>query len=270
MQAKMFLNDALAKNLIKADIKWKSRSKEESVSDRYGKNITVTLKNLSSQHLDIEVPCGYTFKPENDKLQNMLVTELLVFDLKPNESQTRYSHAYCCEAHDGGPSEDEPYKAGKMAKSELVQLANFIKENNYQDYAAQRAIWAVSDKSPLSYIYTDDTTELRKMIHFTGKLTGAGHEEISEALNKNKGAAKKVMARVNIDIPVEKDAYIWIVVHDPNNVNMKTLMTKTFVQAGKFQKNFNISSVDLGAGLYTVRIYSDNKAVKELPVLLEM
>jgi hypothetical protein len=265
----MNLKDAIKNKLVKANVRWMSNSDEQGCSDRYGKHIGIELKNISQRNVDIDIPCGFVFFPADSSKQNMLITEQMAYTLKPGEIQTKYTYAYCCEAHDGGPNENEVYKPGRMAKEALVKLADFIREKKYQDYGAQRAIWAVSDNNPIEDIYADSAQEASELIHFTGNLKGYRPAMLDSLSAKVISKHKKVETTIHCSVPFDNDTYVWAMVEDLNNVNYKTVVTKQAVSKGTFERNFSFSSIDYPSGDYVLRIYSTDKSVVEMPFRLD-
>ena len=263
------LKDAIKQKLVKASVKWASNSDEQSNSERYGKHINLELKNLTNKSIDVDVPCGFVFYPNDSTKQNMIITEQLAYNLKPKEAITKYAFAYCCESHDGGPSENEVYNPGKMAKEALVKLANFIHEKKYQNYGAQRAIWCLSNNNPIEEIYADSAQEVRDLINFTGNLKGYTASHLDSLATKIIKKHKKVETTLHCSIPFEQNTYMWAMVEDVNNVNFKTVITKRPIEKGVFERNFSFSSIDYPSGDYVLRVYSTTQPVVEIPFTLE-
>ncbi len=266
----MHINTALQQKLVKATAQWNPSSQEENSSLRHGNNLMVTLKNISGKSQEIEIPEGYMFTAQDSSKQNMLITDLLVYTLLPGQSQVKSVYGYCCEANDGSPNTADVYEFKKAAQPNLQSLARFSNENKLEGYGVQRAIWCVSDKRDLSSINTEDSAGLHKLISFTGNLMNYSPAEIEKAYHKALNGGKDFEKMIRLEIPVSSDeSKIWIVIQNVNNTTLQTVMKKQAVGKGLFVKQFGVSSIDLGKGNFTVRVYSTDRPVQEVEFHLD-
>lgn len=223
----MNITEALAQKLVKTKIVWHSASEEETTSLRHGNNLAVSLQNLSGNILEIEIPEGFMFTATDSTKQNMLLTTALKFNLMPRQSSSKSAYGYCCEAHDRSPSEKDVYKIKKDATAALKQLAQFASANKLEGYAVQRAVWCVSDRNDLATINSTDSSELRKLIDFTGNLMQYSRADIKKAFQKSTQGGKEFEKIIRLEIPVNTDeSQVWIVIHNINSNKVQTVMTK--------------------------------------------
>jgi hypothetical protein len=201
----------------------------------------------------------------------MMIADDMEYNIAPLHKMTKYAHGYCCESHDSGPAENSVSLIKEPASAKLIQLANFARDNKIEGYGLQRAVWCVSNDHPLEEIQADEPENTKKLIEFTGPLKGYSDGEIKKlyALAAKRGG-KVYEKMVNINLPVERDTYMWILIQDVNNNTVKTVMTKQVVKKGVFQKNIGLSSLDYGSGTFIVRVYSTDKAVVEKRVKLDI
>ncbi len=267
----MNIAEAIKNKLVKADITWHFKSEEETSSLRRGSNLIVTLQNLSNQFLTVEIPSGFLFTASDSTKQNMLLTHEIYFKLLPKQSKVETTYGYCCEAKDGGPKEKEVYKIKYSSTEKLKKLARFVAENNLNGYAVQRAIWCVSDNHNLNSISSEDTTELRKLLYFTGILMNYSQKEIDKAFVKSLNGGKEFEKLIRLEIPVKSDeSEIWIVIQNVNNTKLQTILTKQKPGKGLLIKQFGVSSIDLGKGEFTIRVYSTDSNVREQKFKLDV
>ena len=256
------LQDALHKKWISVESKWKNKAPEETSSLRHGKNLWLKLNNLSAQTLQIDVPPGTMLTAEDQSKQNMLLTEALQFNLKPKESSSKFCRAYCCEATDAAPADNENYLLKAPANEKLQQLAQFVNQKNFEGYGVQRAIWCLSNKNNLSDINAEDSAQTRELIYFTGNLEGYKPEEILKCYQKTLNGGKEFERLLALEIPVNSDeTEVWIVIENVNNNKLQTVLKKTKPGKGIFKKQFGVSSIDLGYGDFVVRVYSTDRPV---------
>lgn len=258
------LREAVKRKIIKLEVRWRSMEGVESVSGMHGTNLRVAIQNISKENITVEVPCGSMFTPLDSTRQNMIIAEDMKFVIAPNERSAKYAHGYCCEAHDRSPSENEVYLFKKNAGDKLVKLTEFVRDSSADGYCVQRAIWCVSDNYDLWDINAPGTGLTAALIKYTGKLKGVSQSDIDAAIKRaNKNSGKVFEEYVNIQVPVQNDTYIWIMIQDINNNTVKYVALKQWVQKGSYKRDVGVSSIDLGAGTFYVRVYSPNGFLTE-------
>lgn len=258
------LREAIKQKIIKLEVRWRSIEGVESVSGMHGTNLRVAIQNISKEKITVEVPCGSMFTPLDSTRQNMIIAEDMKFVIGTGEQSAKYAHGYCCEAHDRSPSENEVYLIKKTAGDKLIKLAEFIRDSTADGYCAQRAIWCVSDNYDLWDINAPDPGLTAALIKFTGKLKGVSQSEVDAAIKRAVRNSGKVFEQyINIQVPVLNDTYIWIMIKDINNNTVKYVALKQWVQKGSYQRDIGVSSIDLGPGIFYVRVYSQNGFIAE-------
>ncbi len=261
--------DALSKRWIKEETSWQTKAPEETSSLRHGSNLCVKVVNLTDRLLTIVVPSGTLFTALEDSNQDMLLTQNLQFELLPFQSVSRNCIAYCCEASDAAPNDSDKYTVKKAASEKLLKLADFINQKNYEGYGVQRAIWCISDARNLADISASDTIQLRELIYYTGKLSNHSNQDIEKAFHKVANGGRDFEKLITLELPVLTDeTEMWIVVQNVNNITKQTVMKKQKVSRGIVKKQFGVSSIDLGKGEFTVRVYTTDKPVVEKKFVL--
>lgn len=262
-QAIHILN-ALKQNLIKAEVLWKSPEDMQSTSSRHGENLRISLSNLKNTQLEVEVPAGSMFIPENDEHQNMLITKSMLFVLQPNGQLVKYAHGYCCEASDGAPSKGEYFSLSKKVDEKLSRLAKLLDTDSIEGYGVQRAVWCLSDNKNLEQINTNDSAGTAKLIRYTGTLAGYPNSVIDSAIVHALRSNHKIFERmVPIEFKLSADSYVWIFVHDINNNTVKHVVQKAPYNKGIHNKTVGVSSIDIGGGEFKIRVYSSEGFVAE-------
>lgn len=257
------IRDAIKQKLIDIKIKWRGPDNSESVSSRHGYNLRMVVQNLTNNNLKVEVPCGSMFTPKDSTRQNMIITEDILVELAPKRQKIQYANGYCCEAKDGAPDLDEVYLIKAPARDRLIKLARYIRDHKLEGYGVQRAIWCISDKHDLEDINMGDTTSVG-LIRYAGELRKIPKPEIEKAIVKSlRNNGKVYEQKIPIEIPINKESLIWIMVQDINNNTVKVVMAKQLVPKGTLRHDVGVSSIDLGAGNFYVRVYSQDGFVGE-------
>src|SRR6185436_16596957 len=109
---------------------------------------------------------------DDSSTQRMMTTANITFTLSAGEKKTIPIYAMCTEATDGSPSLDDRFSYGIAATGPLKDLVTFIASKNYQNEAAQSAVWSITDDiSPYS-IYDNDTAIKNSLTRMVCKLKG--------------------------------------------------------------------------------------------------
>lgn len=143
---------------------------DESV--HYAIPLKIIIRNNTSSNIQIRIPAGYTFQPDDSIYQNIIVTKTILLSLAPGRSMPINVYGMCMESSDHAPGEVSRYTAAGMAIPKLVKLAEFIEENKYFNPAGQNAMWTLIEDRPLYEVVSLDTSAAFKLQHFLADLTG--------------------------------------------------------------------------------------------------
>lgn len=143
---------------------------DESV--HYAVPLKIIIKNNTSSTIQIRIPAGYTFYPDDSSYQNIIVTNTILLALAPGRSAPIDVYGMCMESNDHGPESAARYTAAGMAEPKLVKLAEFIEANKYFNPAGQNAMWTLIEDRPLYEVVSLDTSAAYKLQHFLADLTG--------------------------------------------------------------------------------------------------
>ena len=161
------LKDAIKQKLITVTIKG-----ERGESSHFGKCIGLTIKNLTSKKIEIELLPGMFLNPADSTVQRMMVAEELLISLNPSTSKKMTINAFCTQMSKSSPSNDLKFNVGRMAKGHLLELSKLISKHKFFTKAGQNAVWCISDNNDLFSINSIDTTEIRILREFVHKATG--------------------------------------------------------------------------------------------------
>ncbi len=133
----------------------------------YGRCLVLTCKNLRATPIEITEAAGRFFIPDDTAIQRMILTDAIAFTLGAQKESSFPMYAMCTEAQDGAPGAGSFFKPGTMAPQQLAPLIRYIDDNNYQNDAAQQAIWCMTNDYSPYQISSDDTlvsNKLRKKV----------------------------------------------------------------------------------------------------------
>lgn len=110
-----------------------------------GECLKVDVKNRSAKAIRTSIPAGWVFVSEVEDVQDLIVVREEAIALAPNGRTTVTCRAFCCEASNSGPGEDEVFRKGRLASEKLATFARFVDSLGYDDGIVQSAIWVLSD-----------------------------------------------------------------------------------------------------------------------------
>jgi len=155
------LKTACDKKLIKLKI--------NGTSSNYGDCMDMNITNLTNSPISVKLETGRKLICVNDTTrQNMMITKELIVNLKSKENKTYKSFAMCIQKTRSTPNKEASFKIGNLSDGYLLLIAKFIEKYNYQDNIAQKAVWAVIEKSDSNnlYSYTSNTQETEAFKRF--------------------------------------------------------------------------------------------------------
>lgn len=108
--------------------------------------LAYTIKNLTTQRLDLCFPAGMSFLPEDPGLQALLLAQTVALSLDPAQTQAGKLFVFCTNLSKHPPGQGIGYKIGPAGKPMLQKIAEYVDANGDQGrIGAQLAVWAVTD-----------------------------------------------------------------------------------------------------------------------------
>ncbi len=157
------LKSALKSEIVTADIL--------SNGKYSGRSVEMTLTNNKMKSVQILIPAGTMYEPENDDEQTLIQLEDELITLKPNEKRMVRLAAFCTEAHDSAPSSEGTFTLAQNTNPKLKDLISYIDGKSVSKKAYQDAVWSITDHRPISNIVAEDA-ETKKFRTHIASLTG--------------------------------------------------------------------------------------------------
>lgn len=137
-----------------------------------GEGIRIEVKNISGKPLDLLLPKGSVFIPDNSGEQTLIKSDDIQFALKAGETKPLQFKGYCTELHDHGSQEGSTFQIGTTQNEKLKNLLSYIDSLGITNQnTIQCAVWSVTDDNPVSYISTTDSAS-RSLRGYLCKVTG--------------------------------------------------------------------------------------------------
>jgi hypothetical protein len=126
---------------------------EANMAEIQGPVLSVTLANPGDEEVEVVIPCGLIFEPDEDlSVQKMMVIQELSASIAPHDQVTLEPYVICIESDQSGPSEGVTYIVGHMAEGDLLQLAQCVCQQTLEDefdpfstLGLQFAVWITAD-----------------------------------------------------------------------------------------------------------------------------
>lgn len=228
-----------------------------------GNSINLKVKNLTNSKLELQMPYGTVFVPDNEDEQTLITREEEMFALNKNEEKILALNAYCTEASDHCPSKASTFKMAKTPNAKLTNLVSFMDSLKIKDdYMIQQSIWCVTDSESVSNVYSDDLKTSKALRNYLCALTGQKdtwyntqreirvneQHEIVRIPKEIKGQIEFTSTeRVELQGMV-KDSTGAVIITNPN---------KTVLPPGKVKFDFKLKIEGWQPGNYTV-VYTNN------------
>ena len=258
------IEQAAKKGLLKFTIKGKG--------GYTGDVIEMKIKNLFSKRFRIKVPAGHRLDSKDSTIQDILVTRPEELMLAAKEERTITISGMCCQASNGGPGVKNEFRVGKMADSLLVKLAEFIHLNKfYNNYAAQQAVWVVSDNNRMESISSGEKGERDKIHEFVSKLTGKPiptytidyEQDPSVAFS---GRPKELKGKIEYYINV--NTLVTCGVYDAKGRIVELFFQDSAHDPKAYLYEFVFHTTGIPKGTYYVRVFADGQMRKEQKIEL--
>lgn len=258
----MSLNEAYANKDIEVTI-------HGADSDLFeNKSIQVNIVNKTSSTIKITEEPGYIFDSEDEDVQDMILTEPLMFVINEASPQSFGVKAMCIQAKNKSPRTNLYYKPGKYATGNLLKTSRYINENNFQNSMGQDAMWAISDfKSP--YDITGPAEIANPLRAFVADLLGVAFD--TSLINKNEIYLPKGIKEyaLFLNFYLQKTDDIKLQLFDHKGDFVRDLMNKPKQGKGKYDMKYKIALYGLYGQKYYVRLYVGDDMRTEFPLLID-
>lgn len=214
-----------------------------------GKCIKIQFQNVSDKNLRILIEAGRFMMPDDSTLQRMMVTHQEVIALNKSQTVTKEIYAMCSEMHDGAPRSETTFSVGNKASGNLLTLAKYISDNNYQSMAAQSAIWCLTDNNDPGDIYTENTIQMKNLRDFVFKTTGKKVNSSGQYLKYEKG---KVSGQLEFEL--KQDKIMTVCLYDESGKLIRSSFKNFNYQSGINTISYEYEYFNIPSGNYYVKL----------------
>jgi hypothetical protein len=191
----------------------------------------------------------------------------MALKLLPRQKQRKYVYAMCTQLHNSGPNSSLHYHIAELARPELLRMARFIAEKNYQKFEAQEAVWSLSDDRPIPAIGDGKSDIANDLQQEAAGIKGLDLKKLKEEYKVNSSMimADFVGSKVDRNIPFEiKDsAIVSVGFYDAEGKLIKPIVTDVLVREGKHSFRYDPYPLALDGKRYTVRMMKDGALYRQ-------
>lgn len=237
-----------------------------------GECLKVDVKNRSATAIRTSIPAGWVFVSEVEGVQDLIVVREEAIALAPNGRTTVTCRAFCCEASNSGPGENEAYRKGHPAPEKLATLARFVDSLGYDDGIVQSAIWVLSDGHDIGSLGALDSSANDTLRNKLSALSGqpaprysVRYAEDDRMVCSGRPAAISRVVSVARGVPDR----LTIVVRSDAGRLIDVIQQRMPIEAGRAQVPVELIVLDWPKGRYAIYAWTEGGTdVQRLPFTL--
>ncbi|MBP7515482.1 MAG: hypothetical protein KA791_13090 [Flavobacteriales bacterium] len=237
-----------------------------------GECLKVDVKSRTATSIRTSIPAGWVFVSQEEGVQDLIVVREEAIALVPNGRTTVTCRAFCCEASNGGPGENEPYRKGHPAPKKLTTLARFVDSLGYDDGIVQSAIWVLSDGHDIASLGALDSSANDTLRNKLSALSGQPAPRYSVRYAEDERMAcsgrPESISRIVSVVRVVPDRLTIVVRSDAGRL-IDVIQDRMPIEAGRAQVPVELNVLDWPKGRYAIYAWTEGGAdVQRLPFTL--
>jgi NAD(P)H-dependent FMN reductase len=241
----------------------------QSTGTYHGQSVSMNLKSNLGTVLKVKIPAGTLFISEDKGEQELVTVTDQIIVLQPRSQQQQNIYAYCSEASDRCPADGGKFSFKKSEDAQLRKLLGFLKTNKVSEGTIQDAVWAVTDRRPVSNIdyQIPADKELRK---FVASMNGQSDPWYSTPQQRNvrtggEIVSETVIVKGDLSFTCNKGAVVYQeIVKKDGTLMHKSNKTNT-VRTGNVDFSFSLKVMGWERGEYSLKVKDGSQVLAEYP-----
>ncbi len=232
------------------------------------KVIQIDVVNNTGKAITIEETPGYIFNSEEDDVQDMILTEPLMFVIAPATKSSTGVHAMCIQLSNKSPRPNYTYLPGEYAKGSLLLASQFVHSNHFQNSMGQDAIWSISDDKSV-YDITGPADIANPLRSFIAELKGVAFD--TSLINKNEIYVPNTIKEYALFLKfyLQNSDDIKLQLFDHKGDFVRDLINKPNQSKGRYDMQYKIALKGLVGQKYYVRLFVGDDMRTEFPLLIQ-
>ncbi len=174
----ILLSEAIKTNLVSVKVKSADKKITNNISSYWGECIEISLSNNTSKPISIELEPGMYLSPSDSTIQKMMIIDNSIMMMAAKGTKTKTINAFCSQMLNSPPRQGIAFSPSGKADGDLLALANIIAKNRIFNYAAQNAVWVLTDNNSISSVHSDNKIETEILRNFLMKVKKVTINEI--------------------------------------------------------------------------------------------
>lgn len=237
-----------------------------------GECLKVDVMSRSSSPIRTSIPAGWVFVSEVEGVQDLIVMREEVIALGPNGRTTVTCRAFCCEASNSGPGQNEAYRKGHPAAEKLMILARSVDSLRFDDDIVQSAVWVLSDGHDIASLGALDGSKNDTLRNRLSALSGqpAPRYTVHYASDESRASSGRpeTISRI-ISLENGTPQRLTVVVRSDAGRLMEVLQDRMPVEAGAVDVPVTLNVLGWPEGRYAFYVYTTATSdVHRLPFTL--
>jgi hypothetical protein len=234
-----------------------------------GQSITLLVDKLCKKSIEILIPAGQIFEPENPDIQTLINVHEEVLALNTDKKKKRI-YALCMQATDRSPELDEKFAVGAQIMGPLAEIVQFISKNKlHENPDAQYAVWAATNQYEVASIHH------KELLATTCKALGLAVPEYrifqsGESASPGQIALQYAPTRIEgrFEFRAETDQVLNVYLINEAGERVRTLIPDRPYKAGSKHKfSYTLETNKLAFGKYHVCLYAGGMSMECKEVL---
>lgn len=241
-----------------------------STGEYSGVCIRLNIVNPLNKAMNIEVPAGSIFLPEDEEEQTIFVIEDQDFIVEKKGNQTYNVKGYCSEASDRSPTADGNMQIDFTTNKKLLALAEYAGDKRFSNSVNSSAVWAVSDNKSVSNVYDGNkSVKIDSLQSAICRITGQEkpwyntRQEIHLDEERNI-VASPVSLQGTLTAEIDKPGIVKYAIYNAAGEQQSSrALSMNLPRKGQYDLNFSLKVRGWESGTYTVKIIFDGESIHE-------
>lgn len=236
-----------------------------------GGSVDLELESTFFGVYNIKIEAGQVFRAVDPTIQDQLIPDEIVFEVKGRTTKTYTINGFCCEHENSAPDETTVFNYMKMDRPELLKLCELTNKKNFDNGTLQSAVWAVSDNYDVSTIHnTDDprVATLRKNIcTLTNQHDTWYNKQESYRIEPDRSIVSEPeiieagAGGISVSLDAGERSFSYKIYNANNELKSNKIMNMTVPSSGTYKFKFSLEVAGWTNGIYKVDMFVDSDKI---------
>jgi hypothetical protein len=176
-QKRFSLRDAILKKIVTAEFK--------GLGGFNNKAVELVVNNKTKDDVEITFDAGEFLQPSSATMQRLLTAEAIVLTIKPKQTAQQKIYAFCSQHSKGSPALGVSFSPTGKAGRNLCSLMELVIAKKYYTYAAQEAVWCLTDNNDIQWLMSNNTQEEKDLRELVAAAKGIDLSKLPKVKRSN-------------------------------------------------------------------------------------